>query len=316
MAELAVHDAKRLKELQALPLDRKIMIAQARIIEWHKHFNGNVFVSFSGGKDSTVLLHLVRQLFPNVPAVFSNTGLEYPEIQKFAREKGAEFITPKMRFTDVVLKYGYPLISKEASKVIYDARRYANKNGLTQARKRVMGVEKYETSQFSAKRYNVLAHELPVMIADRCCYVMKKGAFHGYMKETGRVPYIGTLTEESLLRKQAWIEAGCNAFDAKYPGSRPLSFWTNQDILTYIVQYGIEIASVYGEVISVDSDGFTYPPRGLDGEIRENLMCSKCQRTGCIFCAYGLHKEKGLTRFQRLAKTHPRQYEYCVGGGQ
>ena len=51
-----IHDNKRLKELQSLSLDRKIMITQSRIIEWYKYFNGNVYISFSGGKDSTVYL--------------------------------------------------------------------------------------------------------------------------------------------------------------------------------------------------------------------------------------------------------------------
>ena len=36
----------------------------------------------------------------------------------------------------------------------------------------------------------------------------------------------------------------------------------------------------------------------------------------CIFCAFGFHNEKGETRFQRIARTHPRQYEYALGGGQ
>ena len=52
----AVHDAQRLAELQAFPLERKIQITQTRIIEWYQHYNGNVVVSFSGGKDSTMLL--------------------------------------------------------------------------------------------------------------------------------------------------------------------------------------------------------------------------------------------------------------------
>ena len=72
-----------LTELQKLPLWRKIGIAQARIAEWHNHYQGQVYIAFSGGKDSTVLLDLVRKLYPNVPAVFSNTGLEFPEIVEF-----------------------------------------------------------------------------------------------------------------------------------------------------------------------------------------------------------------------------------------
>lgn len=123
MAE-AVHDAQRLKELQALPLDRKIQISQARIIEWYQRNNGNVVVSFSGGKDSTVLLHLVRTLYPDVPAVFSNTGLEYPEIQRFVRSvPNVTIVAPKMNFSEVISTYGYPLIGKEVAEAIYYARR-------------------------------------------------------------------------------------------------------------------------------------------------------------------------------------------------
>lgn len=118
-----VHDKERLKELQALPLWRKIQITQARIIEWYNHFNGQVYISFSGGKDSTVLLHIARKIYPDIPVVFSNTGLEYPEIQSFANAAGAEFVYPKMRFTEVIKTYGYPIISKEVSEAIYYARR-------------------------------------------------------------------------------------------------------------------------------------------------------------------------------------------------
>lgn len=120
----AVHDAARLKELQALPLERKIQITQTRIIEWYQHYNGQVCVSFSGGKDSTVLLHIARQIYPNIPAVFSNTGLEYPEIQRFVKSfDNVDIVTPSMRFDDVITTYGYPLIGKEVAEAIYYARR-------------------------------------------------------------------------------------------------------------------------------------------------------------------------------------------------
>ena len=119
-----VHTAERLKELQALPLDRKIQISQARIIEWYQRNHGNVVVSFSGGKDSTVLLHMVRTLYPDVPAVFSNTGLESPELQRFVRTfQNVQIVAPKLRFDQVISKYGYPLIGKEVAEAIYYARR-------------------------------------------------------------------------------------------------------------------------------------------------------------------------------------------------
>lgn len=118
-----IHDNTRLAELQALPLHKKIGITIARIAEWYEAFNGNVYVSLSGGKDSTVLWDITHKLFPDVPAVFSNTGLEYPEIQQFAKSICTDVVSPKMTFTDVIKQYGYPIISKEVSEAIYYARR-------------------------------------------------------------------------------------------------------------------------------------------------------------------------------------------------
>lgn len=115
-----------LKQMQRLPLIVKIRKTQLRIREWYEHFEGMVYVSFSGGKDSTVLAHLVHEMYPDVPLVFSNTGLEYPEIQSFARKMGAEFIRPKMMFHEVISKFGYPIISKEVADAIYYARKIHN----------------------------------------------------------------------------------------------------------------------------------------------------------------------------------------------
>ncbi len=112
-----------LRELQSKTLDEKIAISLTRILEFAKHFENKVYVSYSGGKDSTVLLDLVRKVLPNVNVVFSNTGLEYPEIQQIARKNNAKIVYPEMGFHKVITKYGYPIISKEVSKAIYYARK-------------------------------------------------------------------------------------------------------------------------------------------------------------------------------------------------
>ena len=119
------HTITDLHQMQSLPLKDKIRMTQRRIEEWYEHYDGNVYVSFSGGKDSTVLLHLVREMYPDVPAVFVNTGLEYPEIVKFVKTfDNVEIIRPKMSFVQVIKKYGYPMFSKEVSECVYGARKY------------------------------------------------------------------------------------------------------------------------------------------------------------------------------------------------
>ena len=339
-----MRDISDLRQRQALPLGAKILMSQSRIREWYEHWNGNVYVSFSGGKDSTVLAHLVRELYSDVPLVFSNTGLEYPEIQSFARKMGAEFVRPKMAFSEVVSKYGYPIISKENAGTIACARaiRGGNPRNTGYHRKDLLGMRvvpqkqmeedsggewkdwrrkaltgsgnfsKETKSMYNKEKWLPLCQETQFMISDRCCNVMKKSPIKAYQKRTGRYPYIGTLAEESKLREQAWIKHGCNAFDDKKKTSQPMSFWREQDVLQYIRENRIEIASVYGEIVSVDQDGMQYEPLpGIDCK----LKCSECQRTGCVFCGFGAHLEKGETRFQRLARTHPKQYEYCMRGG-
>lgn len=107
-----------LSQKQSLNLEQKINVAERRIEQFYEHskINGNVYVSFSGGKDSTVLLDLVRKKYPDVPAVFVNTGLEYPEIVEFVNTiPNVKTIRPKMNFKQVLDTYGYPVISKMVS---------------------------------------------------------------------------------------------------------------------------------------------------------------------------------------------------------
>ena len=348
----------QLRQLQALPLNIKIRKTEQRIREWYEHWEGNVYVSFSGGKDSTVLLDIVRHLYPKVPAVFSDTGLEYPEIKEFVKTfPNVIIVRPKHSFKEILTKYGYPIISKQVANTVDNASRWIKEN-LTKSNmgggtktssyyiKRILGLQEYATSnmegadrewrklrglgeyanmtkrtakilglldkqnnirqcaegeksQYSQERWAFLL-DADFKISDRCCYHMKKSPLKKFGKQSGLYPIVATMASESQQRRGAWLKTGCNAFEGTNKMSKPMSFWTEQDVLEYIDIMGLEVAPVYGNLLY--SNGKYY----FDG----------CQRTGCIFCGFGCHLEHEPNRFQRLKETHPKLYDYCMGGGE
>lgn len=294
---MAKHELWELRQMQALPLNVKLRMTQQRIRDWVNEFGADgVYVSFSGGKDSTVLLHIVRDMYPDVEAVFVNTGLEYPEIQKFVKTfYNVTILRPKMRFDEVIKKYGYPLISKHVAQCLHEFRRNPNSN----KKKWDADGEYGKGSRFSLQKW-IPMRECDIPVSHMCCDVMKKNPAKEFEKQTGKHPILATMACESVQRTTAWLQTGCNAFDGKRPHSTPMSFWTEQDVLQYIMENDLPIASVYGEV-KLENGKF---------------LTTGCNRTGCIFCAFGCHLDKEPSRFQRLKETHPRQYEYCIGGGE
>ena len=183
-----------------------------------------------------------------------------------------------------------------------------------------------QKSAFSQEKYKFFL-DADFEIDNRCCRVMKKDPIHRYDKETGRHGITAQMASESRLRTQKWLENGCNAFDLKNPISNPMSFWTEQDVLLYIYLNKTPIASVYGEVV-IDYEAmgqldgqmslFEYDQMelGLFEKERLILKTTGCSRTGCIFCGFGCHLEKGENRWERLKRTHPGHYQAAFGGGR
>lgn len=320
-----------LRQKQSLPLEGKIILTQQRIREWYDHWNGDVCISFSGGKDSTVLKHIADQMGYDIPAVFVNTGLEYPEIQTFVREiktgkyscfnSNVEIIRPEMRFDEVINRYGYPVGSKRIALNIEYGRKARERGDMHKFEEYVHGL-RYGKKDGKEYRFMPVPEQLiPLVdstfkISNKCCDVMKKAPLHEYQSRTGRKTMMATMACESKQREAGWLKTGCNGFDMKEPKSKPLSFWTEQDILHYIKEYNVPYCQVYGD-IQVKS---TAPIDGQinlidylgDYEPEDVLETTGCDRTGCMFCMFGCHLEKTPNRFQRMKETHPRQYAYCM----
>lgn len=291
-----------LKLLQSLPLDIKIWKTQQRLKEWVAHYGlENVYVSFSGGKDSTVLLDIARKFYPNMGAVFVDTGLEYPEIRKFVKTfDNVTILRPAMRFDEVIQEYGYPLISKEVSECVSQGRIALTSDKCPYRLQKLMGTalnKDGSKSKFNKKKYYPLLFT-DFKISHMCCNIMKKKPVHEYNKRFGKYPITAQTAEESSLRKQQWLKNGCNGFEMKSPISNPMSFWTEQDILRYIWQNQTRLSSVYGDVV----------------EENGRFRTTGVTRTGCVFCMFGANK-KSDDRFVRLKTTHPRHYRYCMDGG-
>lgn len=312
-----LHTAEELRIRQGLPLDVKVRMSQQRIREWVEYYGvDGVYISFSGGKDSTALLHLARDLYPDIKAMFVDTGLEYPEIRDFVKTfDNVDIVRPRLSFRQVVERYGYPFISKEISQKVYEHKRQPE--GYT--RRYFMPEDQGgKRAPYNYYKWRFLL-DAPFDVSHKCCYEMKKKPAQTYERKTGRRAKItGQMATESALRTTNWLRHGCNAFESKHPTSNPLSFWTEQDILHYLKENKIKICSVYGDIVTDYSKSEEIAGQldiidlGLAEDTRP-LTTTGCKRTGCMFCGYGCQLDKdGAGRFERMKKTHPKQYDYIM----
>lgn len=283
--------------MQHWDLKKKVEVTKARIIEWYEMNDGKVYISFSGGKDSTVLLDIARSIYPDLQAVYIDTGLEYPELRKFVLTiPNVTILKPKMNFREVIKTYGYPLISKEVSQKISDYRHKPDGYAAARFDPNSEYNKKYNNRYSFAKWTWLRDSDIPM--SHQCCNIMKKEPAKRFEKETKCKPILATMACESMLRQSEWLKHGCNSFNSKRPSSKPMSFWTEQDVLKYLKDNNIEYASVYGDIV-IDEKVGGYSTTG-------------CSRTGCVFCGFGCHLEQEPNRFQKLKVTHPKLWDYCM----
>jgi len=296
-------EKQKFLQRQAMPLEDKITLSLRRIKDWINHWDGEVYVAFSGGRDSTVLADLVRQVDKYVPLVFSDTGLEIPEIRNFVKKialtRNVVRVRPKKSFKRVIEEDGFALVSKKVAKQLR-----VLKGPRTDRNARMYDL--YDTGKSADGRVGT-AWKLPkkwrhlidadIKISDKCCDHLKKEPLNTYAKESGRKPITGMMAAEGGARSTL---TQCNMFDGKNAKSNPMLFWTQQDIEDYIKLRNLEICEVY----------FDREVEQPDGRI---AMVPGEQRTGCMFCLFGVHLEKGnMNRFQKMALSHPRHHDTCI----
>ena len=269
-----------LKCRQAWTLEQKIDHAVGVVSFFMGKVNGKIAASYSGGKDSTVMLDIIRRFVnKNVPAVFCNTGNEYPEVVKFVRQTDSvTVIRPEMHVRQIIEKYGFPLISKEQSQYIRQAK-HTRSEKLRNIRLygSINGIGKI------AERWKFMI-DAPFDVSEKCCFRLKKKPFNKFHKETGLFPVIGTMAGESRLRFQKWLKHGCNSFETNIIASYPLSIFTEEDIWAYIRKFNLPYSPIYDMGI---------------------------KRTGCAFCGFGAHF-KDDRRFYFLKENKPKIYEYFM----
>lgn len=295
MPKAMIHTLEELKDLQALPLDFKVAMTRDRITEFYERMEGKVYVAFSGGKDSTVLLHIARSIYPDIKAVYANTGIDFPSVVKFIKSfDNVDYVQPNMRFATIIKKHGIVFPSKDASRVLKDARRGCQYAVMALAGKNVKGEEdSYKKRFVPLKKYL----DVDVPISDVCCELLKEKPMRDYEKATGLRPITAIMAVESSRRTLAWLTKGCNILDGGNERSKPMSFWTEQDVLKYIVDSHVPIADVYGDVCSM-------------GLLEKKYWTTGEKRTGCMFCAVPL--AHGENRLPSVKKRCPKMYDTFI----
>lgn len=264
-----------------------------------------VYISFSGGKDSTVLMDIARQIDNRIPAVFVDTWLEYPQIRRFVKMyDNVVTLKPVMGLKAIIEQYGWCFPSKDVAQTIWYARQ-----GREWALNKLHGLDQNGKRSAYRKQYVkwLPLYESDLLISPFCCIMQKEKPVALYEKQTGRHPVLALMAEESARRKEAYLRTGCNSFESKRPLSKPMGFWKEQDVLRYKIQNHLAIAEPYGEVVEEGQ---------VPGQISfvpsdSKLRCTGEQRTGCMFCPVGCHLTN-FDKFKRLKAYNPNLYNFCM----
>lgn len=248
-----------------------------------KYGEQNFYISYSGGKDSTVLSALVDMALPNnqIPRVFADTGIELNMIHDFVkaqseRDRRIVIIKPSVPIKRMLEEYGYPFKSKDHSKKLGTYQR----NGMTRTAIRYLDGTRGRYTCPNILRYQ-FTEEFKLKVDYQCCVQMKEKPLIRYGKENSK-PYAitGIRADEGGVR----TNSKCLVFSGgKLNQFHPLSVVSQEWEDWFIGEYNIEICDIYK------------PPYSFE-------------RTGCKGCPFNIYIQKEL---DVLNKFFPNEAKQC-----
>lgn len=256
-----------------------------------KYGEENFYVSFSGGKDSTVLSALVDMALPEnkIPRVYANTGIEYRLILEFVqREREREhawelvILRPSVPIKPMLEKEGYPFKNKIHAHVVALYQNFGFEKNMVNGYlgKRPEAWHSRECPKIL--RYH-FTDENKLKISDMCCVKMKEEPLIEWSKENNK-PYaiVGIMMEEGGRR----MKSQCLAFNGKkLKKFQPLVPVTKKWEDWFISEYNIDISDIYK------------PPYNF-------------VRTGCKGCPFALNLQDELDTLEKYFPAERKQCEF------
>jgi len=255
-------------------------IAKIQAINNQYNLLDNAYISFSGGKDSTVLHYVIDLALPNnnIPRVFINTGLEYKYIAEFVKELASKdnrfvIVNQTRNIKQTLQQYGYPFKSKEHSLRVEYFNKGTNSNY----------IKEYISGNGSFTCPKILLYQFKVRgqynYSNQCCYKLKKDLAHKWQKLNHKpITITGMRNEEGGNRARL----GCLSNNGKL--FHPLIVVDEEWENNFIKEHNIKLCKLY------------YPPFNFT-------------RTGCKGCPFALDLQKNLDTLKELL---PNEYKQCM----
>ena len=284
-------------------LDDKVRTACHRIEELWNETDGKCYVSFSGGKDSTVLLALIKlcqELYTvgDIPAVFSNTGIELGvtvDFVKWVKENyypNVKIIYPEKSFDWVLKNKGKPILSKLKSQELHRWHYCERSEALhsLMLKGETLNGGFTITSKIGDKDMHMMSDSFPIKTSHLCCNYMKKKPFAKYAKDNRLLgSIVGIRNSEGGVRtlntnKRSKNEGKiCTVVTKGIIKKMPIVDWSEEDVDAFIQEYNVPLSDAYTKY-------------GFD-------------RTGCMACPYSKYIAHDL---EYLFYHEPNRYKAAM----